>query len=209
MMQSRISDNPVTIALIALGSNLTSQAGSAKANVEHALELLAGVCGLEKLKCSTLYATPAYPPGSGPEFVNAAVRVECRLSPDQLLAALHDIEATLGRVRAKRWDARIIDLDLIAFGQAVLPDPATFKHWHDLPTTAQQSQSPDALILPHPRLQDRGFVLVPLMDVAPDWWHPVLGQTIAALHAVLPESATNGIRPLAAPPVAKSGVRGK
>ena len=65
-------------------------------------ELLAGVCGLEKLNSSTLYATPAYPPGSGPEFVNAAVRVECRLSPDQLLAALDDLEQDEREVLALR-----------------------------------------------------------------------------------------------------------
>lgn len=90
---------------------------------------------------------------------------------------------------------RTLDLDLIAFGQTVLPDPATHGHWRDLPMEDQRRFAPDRLILPHPRLQDRAFVLIPLCDVAPDWPHPVTGRTIAQMAAALPASDTAEVRP--------------
>ncbi|MGY8791094.1 MAG: 2-amino-4-hydroxy-6-hydroxymethyldihydropteridine diphosphokinase, partial [Pseudomonadales bacterium] len=68
------------------------------------------------------------------------------------------------RVRGERWGKRVLDADLIAFGTQVLPDLYTYKKWRDLPISDQMLQTPDQLILPHPRLQDRAFVLRPLMD---------------------------------------------
>jgi 2-amino-4-hydroxy-6-hydroxymethyldihydropteridine diphosphokinase len=103
-----------------------------------------------------------------------------------LLALLHRIEVIFGRVRGERWGKRILDADLIAFGTQVLPDFYTYEKWRDLPISDQMLQTPDQLILPHPRLQDRAFVLRPLMDLVPDWVHPVSSLKIREIYAQLP-----------------------
>ena len=106
----------------------------------------------------------------------------------ELLALLHRVEAAFGRERRRRWGQRTLDLDLIAVGNEVVPDIATFEAWYNLAPEAQTSRAPDQLILPHPRLQDRAFVLVPLAEVAPDWVHPVLGKSVREMLDALPQA---------------------
>ena len=84
----------------------------------------------------------------------------------------------------------------IAAGEAVLPDAETYRAWLDLPLDEQTQRAPDRLILPHPRMQDRGFVLVPLAEVAPEWRHPVLGKTVAEMVEALPQEARDEVVPL-------------
>jgi len=129
--------------------------------------------------------------------VNAALSLQTVNSPDELLSALHRIEHDLGRVReGARWQARGIDLDLIAYGDLVLPDLATHDAWRGLPPERQAETAPETLILPHARMQDRGFVLVPLAEVAPGWRHPRLGRSVAEMLAALPADARADIRAL-------------
>ena len=133
---------------------------------------------LSVVKISRSYASPCFPAGAGPDYVNAAALIETSLNAPELLARLHAVEADFGRERANRWGQRTLDLDLIGMGDLVLPDAATQDHWRNLPPQEQARIAPDQLILPHPRLQDRAFVLIPLADVAPDWRHPRLGLTV-------------------------------
>lgn len=182
-------------SLIALGSNLPSSAGDVSETLEIALQLLSGESVRIRAR-SRMFRTPAFPAGSGPDFVNAAIEVETTLSPDELLNRLHEVEATLGRTRNERWEPRVIDLDLLSFGELVLPDEGTLDTWMNLSPEDQRTKAPDQLVLPHPRMHARAFVLVPLMDIAPDWRHPRLMKTVAELVCMLPEDDLNEIVPL-------------
>lgn len=157
------------------------------------------VFGVTPIRISSLFRTPAFPPGSGPDYANGAFVAESDLTPIGVLAAFHRIEERFGRARATRWGQRTLDIDLLAAGDAVLPDLATWRRWHDLAPEAQKVETPEQLILPHPRLQDRAFVLVPLAEVAPDWIHPVLGRTIAEMCAGIPAAERDSVVKLVDP----------
>ena len=177
---------------IALGANLPSPIGTALETLTKALGLFAGE-SLAIQRISKWYATPAYPVGSGPDFVNAVALVETNLLPYKILDALHRIEGTLGRTRENRWEPRICDLDLIDCGNLILPDKKTFIEWRDLKLSDQTTRTPTQLILPHPRLQDRAFVLVPMQDVSPEWVHPITGFGISEMIKALPKADLVGI----------------
>lgn len=179
-------------ALIALGSNISSRAGLPEVTLRQALDEMVKR-GISIRTVSRFYRTPAFPAGSGPDFVNAAAVIDPGGSPAQLLDSLHEIEAALDRAREVRWGPRTLDLDLLAIADLVVPDAQTYKKWCNLPAADQQTQAPEQLILPHPRLQDRAFVLVPLCDVAPHWRHPVLNKTAQQMLDALPEALKNEV----------------
>lgn len=145
---------------------------------------------------SRFFQTPAFPKGSGPDFVNATLVVRAQGSADVILEKLHAIEHALGRVRESRWGQRTIDIDLIAVGQNVLPNSETYKNWQLLPFSQQAKVAPDQLILPHPRMQDRAFVLGPMMDICPDWVHPVIQKSVAQMYDVLDRQDKAEVMPL-------------
>lgn len=181
--------------LVAFGSNLASALGGPVETVRQAFELLT----LHNFKVdvtSALFKTPAFPEGSGPDFVNAAARVEFDGTPQEALAQLRTVEALVGRNRKTRWGPRTLDLDLLAAEQCVLPDREVWAYWHGLSPTRQRQETPRELILPHPRIQDRAFVLIPLAEVAPDWRHPVLGFTVTQMRDALPADARAAVERL-------------
>lgn len=195
MVQTQPKGDFGVIALIALGSNAKSVWGDAAITVQKAMSKIEKSAG-QALSRSQLYSTPAFPEGAGPDFVNAAIRISTTLSAEVLLDTLHQIEAEAGRERNVRWGLRTLDLDLIALGSTVLPDPDVHQMWRDLPLDEQAKHAPEHIILPHPRLQDRSFVLVPLAEVAPDWVHPLLGQTVLEMRDARPYAEIDSVRHL-------------
>jgi 2-amino-4-hydroxy-6-hydroxymethyldihydropteridine diphosphokinase len=157
---------------LAFGSNQAVQLKDSVELIERAYEHLTNR-GVNITTKSPFYQTPAFPVGNGPDYVNAVVAADTELQPDMLMGLLHEIEQELGRVRVDRWGARTIDIDLLDYKGCVLPSIENYIEWRDMPLEVQKTTWPKSLILPHPRIQDRGFVLVPLKEVAPNWVHPV------------------------------------
>jgi 2-amino-4-hydroxy-6-hydroxymethyldihydropteridine diphosphokinase len=182
-------------ALLALGANLPFEGHQPADSLRRALALMPGE-GLQVQAVSRFFRTPCFPAGAGPDYVNAAaaVLIPARMSAEAVLQALHRIEQRLGRTRDTRWGMRTADLDLLALEDAVLPDRETQQRWQDLAPDQQALRAPEALVLPHPRLQDRAFVLVPLADVAADWRHPLSGLSVAEMVARLPEAERREVR---------------
>ncbi len=197
---------PDTFFCVALGGNLPFGSGSVGApSVSVGSHLAATLgCALNEMSrngfviraVSRFFATPCHPPGAGPDYVNAAAMVTSQLGAAEALARLHEIEARLGRTRSVRWGARTLDLDLIAARDLVLPDAATQDAWRGLPPEAQAQTTPETLILPHPRLQDRAFVLLPMADICPDWTHPRTGRSVTEMLAARPKAEIAAIRAL-------------
>lgn len=182
-------------AIIALGGNLPLGEMPPQDILVAAIEDLTLLLG-EACQISRLFQTPCFPAGAGPDYINAVVTVETSLSPMDLLLVLHEVEQKYSRVRDQRWGMRTLDLDLVAVEDRVLPDSAGYQYWYDLPQDEQRTKAPQELILPHPRLQDRAFVLVPLCDVYPEWRHPVLDKTAAELCSVLAKSDVEAVLPV-------------
>jgi 2-amino-4-hydroxy-6-hydroxymethyldihydropteridine diphosphokinase len=143
-------------AAISLGSNL----GDSYSILEAALKALSETPGIILQARSHWYQTVAVGPPQ-PDFLNGCALVRVSLSPQALLETLLETETRLGRVRHQRWGPRTLDLDLLLYDDLILNTPA--------------------LQLPHPRMYERAFVLVPLAEIAPDWVEPVSGKAIAEL----------------------------
>jgi 2-amino-4-hydroxy-6-hydroxymethyldihydropteridine diphosphokinase len=157
--------------LIALGANLPSRAGGPADTLLAALTSL-GARGITVERQSGFYESPAWPDPSDPPFINAVASVGTELTPADLLRVLHEIEDAFGRQRGRRNAPRTLDLDLIDYDGRVERGPPE---------------------LPHPRMEARAFVLLPLRDIAPGWRHPVSGRTVSELIAEAPSA---GVKPL-------------
>ncbi|MEM9393700.1 MAG: 2-amino-4-hydroxy-6-hydroxymethyldihydropteridine diphosphokinase [Pseudomonadota bacterium] len=183
------------IGLLAFGANLPSGKGSPRETVLAALDKVSNNKVVEIAR-SSLFETPAFPDPSGPRYINACMTVQTTLSAKALLKHIHEIEDTLGRTREQRWGARVIDIDLLALGMIVCPDLETHKFWAGLAAQDQIARTPDELILPHPRIADRGFVLAPLAQIAPLWRHPVTGLTAEEMLKMRPDAEIEAIEEL-------------
>ena len=170
-----------TEILLAFGGNLVSHAGTPFQTINAAIDILAGA-GIEFVRFSSAYQSPAVtlgPSDVAPEYTNAAALARTVLTPKQLLDLGQKTERQLGRTAAARWSARTLDIDLLSYGTAILPDRAT---WQGLVASDDPAAILPEPVLPHPRLHCRGFVLAPLFEIAPDWRHPVLKASVRDLH---------------------------
>ncbi len=152
---------------IGLGANLPHpRFGPPRATLEHVLTLLPGL-GLTILRRSGWYESAPVPASDQPWYVNGVVRAATDLSPQEVLARLHGVEADLGRARSELNAARSVDLDILSIGKIIL-------------------DGPEPPIVPHPRMAARAFVLLPLAEIAPDWRHPITDVPISELIRRLP-----------------------
>lgn len=168
--------------LVGLGANLPHpNFGTPEQTLRAALTEMA-VAGLAVKAVSRFFASPPYPAElvGQPWYVNAVAEIVSEQEPEDILATLHEIEWRFGRVRDKRWAPRFLDLDLLCY--------------HDRVLDGQGHGQP---VLPHPRMTERAFVMVPLMDIAPGWVHPVSGDRADTLLAVCD---AGGIRPVSENP---------
>jgi 2-amino-4-hydroxy-6-hydroxymethyldihydropteridine diphosphokinase len=170
----------LTTVYLAFGSNQADSLKGSVAIIQSSYALLMAN-SVNIITISPFFQTPAFPAGNGPDYVNSVVCAQTSLNQNDLLAVLHDIEATLGRKRKQRWGARVVDIDLLDYQGCILPSLEIYQYWRDMKLELQKTSWPDDLILPHPRIQDRGFALVPLKAVAPDWVHPVTHESIDVL----------------------------
>jgi 2-amino-4-hydroxy-6-hydroxymethyldihydropteridine diphosphokinase len=182
-------------ALIAFGANLQTADMTLADTVLAAAKAVASP-DVSVVAMSRLFVSPCFPVGAGPDYINAAACLDTSLTAQDLLAHLHGVEAAFRRERLQRWGRRTLDLDLLAVGDTVLPDAETQGHWRNLAPADQSRLAPPGLILPHPRLQDRAFVLVPLADVAPDWRHPILDLTVMQMLERLDPADIGAVTPL-------------
>ena len=149
-------------AFIGAGANL----GEPVRQIKQALDELEKSPGVRLLGASSLYRTQPVGPVEQPPFINAVFALECGMNPHELLALLLSVEEKMGRIRGERWGPRVIDLDLLFYDEMVI--------------------SGQGLEVPHPRLHERRFVLVPLVELAPDIIHPVIKKTVFDVLAALP-----------------------
>lgn len=146
-----------------IGGNL----GERQKNMDEARKQIAARIG-KITKCSAIYETAAWGLTDQPDFYNQALMVETDLTPAQLMDVILKIEKDLGRVRLQRYGPRLIDIDILLYNHLILESPS--------------------VTIPHPRMQERRFVLAPLNEIAADYLHPLLGKTIQVLLETTPDN---------------------
>ena len=143
-----------------------SNEGDRLENISQAVWQLGGIPGIRVSQMATIYDTEPVGGPPQPEFLNTVVELETMLSPQQLLDTVKGVERKMGRLPSgPRWGPRVIDLDILLYDEGVLNEPN--------------------LIIPHPRMHERRFVLEPLAQLIPEFRHPLLGHTMAELLAHL------------------------
>ena len=161
----------MAIAYIGIGSNL----GDRKLNIENSVARINNEKGIQVLRVSSLYESDPWGVEDQPRYLNGVLEVETLLPPEGLLQRLFSIEREFGRKREMRWGPRIIDLDLLLFDELVM-----------------ENAIPDGLVLPHPRMHERKFVLLPLLELVPESVHPRLKKPFKKFLRSLKDDKNHG-----------------
>lgn len=162
-----MNDAPI---FIGIGGNLASaRFGPPPRSFAAAMDLLRAR-GVAIHRVSRWYRSAPLPPSAQPHYINGVIEARSRLSPRRVLAVCHDVEREVGRVRGERNAARCLDLDLLAYGTRAIC----------------AGEDGGGAVVPHPRLAERAFVLMPWLELAGGWRHPVSGRTVAEMLAALP-----------------------
>jgi 2-amino-4-hydroxy-6-hydroxymethyldihydropteridine diphosphokinase len=143
---------------LGLGSNI----GDRAANIERSCRLIAEIKGVRLVRTSSLIETEPVGYEDQPDFINAVLEIGTALTPRELLTAIKEVEQRMGRTRTVRFGPRIIDIDILLFGDRIIDEPG--------------------LTIPHPRMHERRFVLRPLAEIAPEAVHPVLKKSVTELY---------------------------
>lgn len=161
--------------LIGLGSNRAGAWGDPAATLQNAVGVLAATAGTRIVRQSGLYETAGVGPGQPGVFANAVIAIDCHCAPDALLRRLKMIERAAGPRSARRWGPRPLDLDILDYRGRIVG-------WRD-PDQSNDATLRNRIILPHPLMHVRPFVLAPLNEIAPTWRHPVIKRTARELWA--------------------------
>ena len=155
-----------------IGSNLPSSNGGRKDNIEKAIKLLKEL-KFNLLEMSSFYETPSYPNKNDPRFINLCIKLESNLSAIDFLKKIKEIETKLGRTRLKKNEPRTCDIDIIDFNGEIIKN--------------------NELETPHPRLHLRNFVIYPLKEIEPNWFHPIFNKNIDNFFQELDKNSHNEI----------------
>ena len=155
-----------------IGSNLPSNEGGRKKNIIKAIDYLKEL-KLNLIKISNFYETPSYPDKSHPKFLNLCIKLETNLKPLIFLNKIKEIELKLGRKRLKKNEPRTCDIDIIDYNGKIIENPD--------------------LIIPHPKLHLRNFVIYPLKEIEPNWKHPIFNKKIDIFFLELDKNSHNEI----------------
>ena len=183
----------MTTCLISFGANIPGPLGCPAETLNQAIKEFQ-YQDLLILKKSQIYSSLAFPDPKKPAYLNGCLQILVNCGPNDVLCKLKAIETKMGRRTNHRWGSRICDLDLLSFESKVLPSSEIFNHWYRMPFKNQLLEKPDELLLPHPRIQDRAFVLKPLLDVAAGWMHPVHNLTVKEMFNFLPKEERDAVK---------------
>ncbi len=155
-----------------IGSNLPSVNGDRKYNIKKAIQNLRAL-DMNLIEISSFYETPSYPNKSDPKFINICVKLESNLKPKNFLEKIKQIEIKLGRIRLKKNEPRTCDIDIIDYMGEII------KH--------------KDLVIPHPKMHLRNFVIYPLKEIEPNWVHPIFMKNIDSFFMKLSKNSHNEI----------------
>ena len=181
--------------LISCGANISGPFGKPSETLTIVLDEFEQR-NLKVVNKSALYSSLAFPDPQEPKYLNRCLELKVDVKAAEVLTLLKQIEIRMGRRAGSRWGSRSCDLDLLSFAGQVCPNKKVFDYWYRMTLEKQIIEKPTVILLPHPRLQDRAFVLKPLMEFAAEWTHPVLNLSVREMYNSLSRADKESVKPI-------------